>query len=208
MNINELSKESHEIAVEKGFYDCPECEGDGEIIVKEQDWDTCESCNGTGIDQNKNIPELLMLVITEIGEAVESLRCGKFTEPRHVKNFIKKYDQFIDEDAKIDYFDKCIKDTFEDEIADVFIRLFDLCGYLGIESNGKTYTKFILPENISEQLFNITKGICLLPTNLSLFKSDNLHIISDLKHFCEHNNIDIEKHIAAKMEYNKSRPRR
>jgi len=48
-----------------------------------------------------------MLVVSELGEAIEAHRTGSFGIGQ--------------------------KDTFEDEIADAIIRLFDLCGGLGID---------------------------------------------------------------------------
>lgn len=63
-------------------------------------------------DNERNIGELLMLVVSELGEALEAHRKGRMNDP------------------KIEGFQK---DTFEDEIADTFIRLFDLAGGLGID---------------------------------------------------------------------------
>lgn len=126
MTINEIIKQSHNNAVKKGFYDCPNCDGKGIKGSFE-----CPFCNGSGKSQ-KNIGELLMLVVSELGEALEAHRKGK----RSVKfdvfendglcvwNFTKKDD--------IDYFKGNIKDTFEDELADAVIRICDMCGYLNI----------------------------------------------------------------------------
>jgi len=73
MNLNEYRDECHKIAVEKGFWEV-----------------------------SKNIPEKLMLIVTEVGEACEA-------------------DRHDD------------KENFQEEIADTFIRLLDLCGYLKID---------------------------------------------------------------------------
>jgi len=91
MKINELSKLAHKTAVEKGFY-----------------------------DHERPITELVMLIVTELAEAVEADRHND-------------------------------KDNFKEEIADTYIRLGDMCEYL---------------------------------------------------------NIDIEKEIIKKMEYNKTRPKK
>jgi len=72
-SLNEMSALCHSIAVSKGFW-----------------------------DEKRNIGEALMLVVTELAEAMES----------HRKQ----------EDA-----------NFREEIADTFIRLFDLCGGLKID---------------------------------------------------------------------------
>lgn len=58
-------------------------------------------------DKERNVGEMLMLIVSELGEAIEAHRTQNFGIGR--------------------------KDTFEDEIADTAIRLFDLCGGLGID---------------------------------------------------------------------------
>jgi NTP pyrophosphatase (non-canonical NTP hydrolase) len=152
VNIKELIKEAHDNAVEKGFYDCPECEGDGYFLennplADKDDEVKCDTCKGSGIDPNKNIGELLMLIVSELGEALEAHRCGRFANKEALEDILK----LINGGSKMGLLAHYpqIKDTFEDEIADVLIRLFDLCGYL---------------------------------------------------------DLDIEKHIKAKMQYNRTRP--
>ncbi len=71
--LNEWSTHCHRIAKEKGFW-----------------------------DKERNVGEALMLIVTELAEAMEAHR---------------KQDQ----------------PNFKEELADVFIRLFDLCGGLGID---------------------------------------------------------------------------
>jgi len=58
-------------------------------------------------NKDRNVAEMLMLIVTELGEACEA----------HRKNI----------------FGLESKDTFEDELADAFIRLFDMCSGLGID---------------------------------------------------------------------------
>ena len=139
MNIKELIEQAHENAVDKGFYDCPECEGVGERYTDEngdivrpinaQYKSECLTCNETGKNPNKNIGELLMLVVSELGEALEAHRKNRFTKVKWLEGYEK---DLKTSDFPL-VFERSIKDTFEDEIADVFIRLFDLCGYLGID---------------------------------------------------------------------------
>ena len=71
--LRELSELCHRIAKEKGFW-----------------------------DEKRNIGEALMLIVTEIAEAMEAHR--------------KQDDE-----------------NFREELADAFIRLFDLCGGLNID---------------------------------------------------------------------------
>ena len=95
-----------------------------------------------GFDDAYNLGELLMLITSELSEALESHRKGKFS------NWVS-YQKDLSVCGEIESFKLHIKDTFEDEIADAIIRLLDLVGRL---------------------------------------------------------NIDIEKHINAKVSFNKSRP--
>lgn len=73
-------------------------------------------------DKERNVGELLMLVTSELGEAMEAHRKGKFANWENYKN---SFDPTS--------FGHYVKDTFEDEIADAFIRLLDLSAGLGID---------------------------------------------------------------------------
>ena len=76
--------------------------------------------------QEPIIDRSLMLIIGEVSEAHEALRkdlfasLEKFNDPA-MDNFFKTN------------FEQNIKNTFEDEIADTIIRLFDFCGFHGID---------------------------------------------------------------------------
>lgn len=53
MNINKLIKEAHENAVDKGFWECEECDGSGKLRYHDHKEDyeetrDCFKCNGTG----------------------------------------------------------------------------------------------------------------------------------------------------------------
>lgn len=103
MNIDELVKECHKTAKEKGFW------------------------NG-----QRNIGELLMLITSELSEALEADRKGRFADLETFENCVNAHEE--DKSCCIKKsFERFMKDTFEDEIADTFIRLFDLCGGLDID---------------------------------------------------------------------------
>lgn len=67
-----------------------------------------------------------MLMVSELSESLESIRKNKFTNELN-----DNIDNLTDDDF-IKYFENNIKDSFEDEISDVFIRLGDLCGKFNI----------------------------------------------------------------------------
>ena len=184
MNIPELMRESHSNAIERGFY--PEGE-------------------------NKNIGELLMLIVSELGEALEAHRCGRFAEKELI-------DCLPDEGYRFEYaFENQIKDTFEDELADVFIRLFDLCGYL-IESEHNIIIENCFAVAKSKKIENKNVGSWMFDFITYNLKMTKFEISQDwipagalgetlglLFSFCQSLNIPIEKHIKAKMAYNRTR---
>lgn len=99
MRIKELAKDIHRNAVNKGFWDI-----------------------------NDNVGEKLMLVVSELGEAMEAHRADKFTAISVSNVTCREDDKEFNE-----YFKRDIKDTFEDELADSIIRLLDLSERLNID---------------------------------------------------------------------------
>lgn len=197
--IEQKIKEAHDNAVEKGFYDLCDCnEGQGY---------NCSLCNNyTGVVQNKNIGELLMLIVSELGEALESHRRGRFADfdDYYLTLDGRSLVEFDKQKIKDECFNDFIKDTFEDEIADVFIRLFDLCGYFGIKPFiDLEYSEIGRNENIGESLVITT---CFImenypgPNDISISSA-----LSCLYDICIKSNIPIQKNIEAKMAYNKTR---
>lgn len=186
MNIPKLIKEARQHVIDKGFY-----------------------------TPTNNIGELLMMIVSELGEALEAHRNNRFANWKafnKIKNECEFNLKSIPEEKikfkKEEAFSLCIKDTFEDEIADVFIRLFSLCGYLGIIFEyKKDYGVSGIDENIPSCLLHSCKLFIDSEYHHDIDRSHYLQkAYSYLIDFCKHHEIDIEKHIIAKMEYNKTRP--
>ncbi len=95
MNIKETSEAIHANNVAKGFWE-------------------------EGLHKNKG--EALMLVVTELSEALEADRKGFYSN--YVGRFPEDHEHYLQESES--WFRGSIKDTFEDEIADAVIRLLDL----------------------------------------------------------------------------------
>lgn len=84
-----------------------------------------------GFDVSKeNVGQTLMLIVSELAEALEADRKNKHAKMEAFE--FRSEDRKCSEDFKCD-FQELIKDSFEDEIADAIIRLFDLCGGLNID---------------------------------------------------------------------------
>jgi NTP pyrophosphatase (non-canonical NTP hydrolase) len=69
-----------------------------------------------------------MLVVSELAEALEADRKNRYSinNPKDITALANDVDFN-------DAFSKLVKDTFEDEIADAVIRLFDMSAGLGID---------------------------------------------------------------------------
>lgn len=82
-------------------------------------------------DEPFNIAEKLMLIVSEVSEGLEAYRKNNETGKDTPLYIIEG----LERESTLDYaaFEKAFKDTFKDEMADVFIRLFDLCGALDID---------------------------------------------------------------------------
>lgn len=192
---HELSKKAHDTAVANGFW-----------------------------EGKPNISQLLMLVITELAEAVEAHRNSNFCT--------------LTEEAKyplttIEGFEEHIKDTFEDEIADTLIRFGDLSVGFGL-STVKRYPIVVENhelwasdwkgiDNIPQIILNLTKQITQIDdnykswirsgkdefTSISGFAA-SLHescvgFLNSVLQLCKDLNIDIQFFMDIKMTYNAQR---
>ncbi len=88
----------------------------------------------------RNKPEMLMLVVSELAEALEALRKDHYADQAVVESLSHDIElDRTDEEFMLKAinwktsFEQGVKSSFEDEIADVAIRLFDLCGGLGVD---------------------------------------------------------------------------
>jgi NTP pyrophosphatase (non-canonical NTP hydrolase) len=82
-------------------------------------------------DEPRNVGESLMLVVTELAEALEVHRKGDMIKPVDV--MVKKAMVEMHDDEFKEHFAVMVKDTFQDEMADSIIRILDLCGGLDID---------------------------------------------------------------------------
>jgi hypothetical protein len=91
---------------------------------------------------NRNIGEVLCLLHSEISEALEADRKNNYCafDSKKMKSFIEwENDNFFN-----GKYDQSIKGTFEEEMADILIRLLDLCGSknIDIESHVKAKLRY------------------------------------------------------------------
>ena len=84
-------------------------------------------------DEKRSVMHFLMLVVTEVSEAVEADRKNRHADLSRFKREYEKYPNLVDEKTRfVTSFEKYVKDSLEDELSDVCIRLYDFCGAFGV----------------------------------------------------------------------------
>ena len=146
----------------------------------------------------------LMLIISEVAEAVEADREGRLARPMP-----EDWQTLNDEDFKMTFL-RNVKDSLEDELADVVIRMMD-SGYLDDTE------EIVTPDVFTRvTLFPaVGKGLAFVEQAYYLVVSINASgLIDDLTRACQivfylarQLDIDLVTHIRMKMRYNSMRPR-
>jgi len=155
-----LAKQHHEAMVSKGFWEEP------------------------------NLLEKKMLIISELGEAIEAHRKGRVCELNEGERTGLGTQELFSKETFIADFEKFVKDTYEDELADVVLRIWDYMEYTGQNGTGKAIK---LKENVGENLYKITEAIC---------KNQFIPAINAISVLCP----NLDWHIKMKMAFNKTRP--
>lgn len=145
-------------------------------------------------EENLSDEHFLCLVISELMEAVEADRKGIHADT-------EAFNKYCDNIDFIENFERQIKDTVEDELADACIRLFDYAGFIDCDLDDFDYensdTDDYSEMTFTEAMYNITSYV--MEWNVS-------EILNEIFAFCKDRKIDIFWHIEQKMRYNELRP--
>ena len=182
MNLNELRNEAYSIAKANGWH-----------------------------EEEHSDNHCLMLVITEIAEAVQADRKDKHADIASFKEYQTYYGSFLlsEETREIRFkedFEAYIKNTVEDELADVMIRCLDLAGLRGFDLREAV--------KLTEELKSIKEGItfidfCYALSGLSACDDSTeekiVAVITVVLGYCKFTGIDLDFFIRTKMNYNRLR---
>ena len=183
MNLNELRDEAYSIAKANGWH-----------------------------EEEHNDSHWLMLIITEIAEAVQADRKDKHADVDQFKEYQTYYGSFLPSKETLEIrfredFEEYIKNSVEDELGDVIIRCLDLCGVKGLDAytvnvefpsgmDGFTDRMYFVCRQLTDRILtadSLTLGFVLSQT------------MSYIVEHCRRKGIDIDFFIRTKMNYNRLR---
>lgn len=170
INLNELKDRAYKCSCEHGFH-----------------------------DKELSNEHYLMLVITELSEAVEADRKSKHANIGVFESLQKTQPEIWDWNFKY-----CIKDTIEDELADTVIRLLDLAGVRKIDLSNRFILQNIVSKKRSfvENVYKISKELIYYKYTLEEQINYTIRQIFELAEIMD---IDLLWHIEQKMKYNELR---
>ena len=186
MNLNELRDKAYRNAVTHGFH-----------------------------DEELSNEHCLCLVISELMEAVEADRKGRLGKKCKSRFDIdyNRYPALVEEEKRFkSSFEKNVKDSLPDELADAAIRLLDLAGLRNISiddfSGEMIYeaTESCNNETFTESIY----AISTIPIRCeyeydSLLENQLNSMLLAIFGFAKHLNIDLIWHVEQKMRYNELR---
>lgn len=155
--------------------------------------------------EGRDTEECLALITGEMFEAVNAPRANKSAD-------LDKYDEVIDrpwdQEVRRMGFERFIKDTVQDEIADTVLRILDLTEHFrctadvldmrGVVGTG-TCTSF------AGKLYRISREMPTWTDGGQRFKISISLVLWSLIHLAEDMDFDLLWHMAEKISYNKTR---
>lgn len=186
MGINEMKDRAYDIACKHGWY-----------------------------EQKRSDIHELMLVVSELGEAVNADRNGKYANRERFENVLKEFH------VPFSYaFNQCIKDTVEDELADAAIRILSLTGLNSADLEEEPFSE----EGLEKLVKAANNGLTIsdnpekitFPEELSMVFSGIMQVLQkgvsmgdvlvNIYVIAYRRGIDLKWHIEQKMKYNEERP--
>lgn len=167
-------------------------------------------------NEDRSNEHFLMLVITELSEAVEADRGNNrnrranmdwFNKRIQTSRSYKGLDPSITKERAYEViYNETIKGSIEEELADSVIRLLDLVGLRGY----KGLKDLLLVATVSEKK-TFTENIFSICKDMIFYKYSEPERISyallNIERLCSMLNIDLWLHVDLKLEYNRVKPK-
>lgn len=156
---------------------------------------------------------MLMLVMSEVGEMVDASRHGRRASLCSFDDAIAK-----DRESKAlfkESFEKYVKDSIEDEMADVVIRLFDFCGLYDLRLHDwcidgtlkkDDFINLFSHDDFPSKCYHICDLLTHMELDDETMGEDLEMTLSYIFHWSEFEGIDLMRHVHLKMRYNEMRP--
>ena len=183
MNLNALRDRAYKTACEHGFHDA-------------------ELGN----------EHYLMLVVTELSEAVEADRKANYCSSKISST--ERYNLFPTEENRFENeFRGFVKDTVEEELSDAFIRLLDLYGLLKIgldeevfsDDTIQAYSETYQSKSFTESVYYIIGQLASVRYSIKQSSVLPEMLLLEILGFARHLGIDLFWFIEQKMKYNELR---
>ena len=188
MDINKLKEEAYQTAVDHGWY-----------------------------EQKRSITHHIMMVVTELGEAINADRSRKYAERVMFEEMIELDYPFSFDVHWAACFEQYIKDSVEDELADAVIRLLTILGGKGVTIPEDSFSEEGLANGVDAANDSIAKHnnsveptlpeeLIVIVTSLMNPEDTLIEAVYFLMAIAMRRNIDINWYVVQKMKYNKLRP--
>lgn len=204
--IEYFIEKCHKLATENGWWD-----------------DLPELKNGEHWNRERNswIADKVELIENEAAEAVEALRDNKIADFSKYNEDLERRKITMREKGEDGFnktsFKNIIKDTFEDEIADVFIRTCDIIGHFNYSFDNELHIgeKYIKEEfcfkDLRQSIRDIKWHVLTFSNAIHESQVEYPNNLSDIIITCigiaGEQQFDLEKHVELKLKYNKTRGR-
>jgi hypothetical protein len=153
-------------------------------------------------EDTRTTNELLILDLSEFFEAFEAFRGNKYTNKVHAKPILEElvHHRHLDTYS----FKNEIKDTFEDELADTFIRALDMAAYKGVLTNDLVLIgvaeKGMFTKDV-KMFTQLISGLLDQPLNTETLTI----LLSTVWSVSKVYDFDLMDHVRLKVAYNKTR---
>ncbi len=161
-------------------------------------------------EEEKSTEHWLMMIITEVSEAVQADRKGLYMDDLDKEGLKTVFANDHQGGLVEKFYEENIEGKVESEIADICIRLFDFMGVKGFDSFSDLFVEEsgFTEMTFTEAAYCITERIIDVVNNMKdkeTYLSSIYYVLMGVLEWAESLDIDIVQHINLKMRYNESR---